>query len=128
MDGWTDAERRVERAHDLYDKGRLVEAAAELRAAIDINPHNASWHFNLGLTMEALEDFTRACEAYERALDIEPSDLETLSCLGVNLTSMGKYSEALDSFGQIERMEPTFEPSYCNRIVTYCEMGDHDNA
>lgn len=25
-------------------------------------------------------------------------------------------------------MDPEFEPSYCNRIITYAEMGQHDMA
>ena len=128
MSGWIDAERRVERAQELYGQGRLVEAAAELRAAIHINPHTAAWYFNLGLTMEALEDYAHACQAYEAALRLQGHDLEALCCLGVSQTRLGKYAEALKSFERIEQIDPTHEPSYCNRIVTYCEMGDHEKA
>ena len=66
MHGWTDAEQRAQRAQRLYGEGRLAEAAAELQAAIDINPANASWYFNLGLTLEAMDDYARACNACER--------------------------------------------------------------
>ena len=125
---WTNAEARVQRAHDLYDEGRWAEAAAELRAAIDINPYNASWYFNLGLTLEVMEDYERACEAFKSALDLEPNDLEAMNCLGVNMTRQGKYSEALEYLDQIERIDPTYEPSYCNRIITYTEMGLHEKA
>jgi len=128
MSAWIDPERRVEHAQELYGQGRLAEAAAELRAAIEINPHNASWYFNLALTMEALEQYDHAAKAYEAALKLDPKDLEALSCLGVCLTRMGKYAEALKSFERIEQIDPSYEPSYCNRIVTYCEMGDHDKA
>ncbi len=128
MNEWTEAETRAEHARKLYDQGRLPEAAAELRAAIEVNPYNASWHFNLALTLEALEDYTRACEAYRAALAIEPDDVETLNCLGVNMNRLGRYAEALAHFERIEKLDPTYEPCYCNRIISYTEMSQHDKA
>ena len=128
MNEWIDAEERVERAQELYDQGRWAEAAAELKAAIAVNPSNPGWYFNLALTLEAMEDFDHACEAYEQTLDLTPEDVEAMNCLGVNLTRQGKYAEALEIFGRIEKIDWMHEPSYCNRIVTYTEMGDHDKA
>jgi len=128
MNEWTEAEARAERAYELYEEGRWAEAAAELRAAIEVNPYNSAWHFNLGLTLEAMEQYEPACQAYQRALELEPEDIEVLNCLGVNLTRLGRYAEALKRFEQIQKLDPGYEPCYCNRIVTYCEMGDHDNA
>ena len=128
MNEWIDAEARVERAQELYDEGRWAEAAAELKAAIAINPNNAGWYFNLALTLEAMDDYKHACEAYSEALELSPSDIEALNCLGVNLTRLGKYAEALDCFRRIEKLDWTYEPCYCNRIVTYTEMGEHDQA
>ena len=125
---WMDAEGRVERAHDLYEDGRWAEAAAELEAAIAVNPYNASWHFNLGLTLEALEEYPLACKAYRDALELAPHDIEALNCLGVNLTRLGQYAEGLGCFRRIEELDATYEAAYCNRIVTYAEMGQHDDA
>jgi tetratricopeptide (TPR) repeat protein len=123
-----DAEARVESAHRHFEQGRWPEAAAELRAAIDINPHNAAWHYNLGLTLEAMDDFVRAGEALQRAVELEPDDVEILNSLGVNLTRQAMYAESLEIFGRIEKIDPAYEPSYCNRIITYTEMAQHDRA
>ena len=128
MNSWMDAESRVDRARELYDQGRLAEAAAELRSAIEINPYNPMWHFNLGLTLEALAEYVRACKAYKAALKLSPHDAETLNCLGVNMTRLGRYGDALECFAKIEQIDPTYEAAYCNRIVTYTEMGDHEQA
>jgi tetratricopeptide (TPR) repeat protein len=128
MNDWTNAETRIERAHELYECGRWLEAAAELRAAIEINPYNPSWHFNLALTLEALGDYKRACEAFGKALKLDADDVETLNCLAVNLTRLGRYAEALRQFQRIDDLDPNYEPSYCNRIITYTEIGDHDKA
>ena len=128
MSEWIDAETRVRRAHRLYEQGRWVEAAAELSAAIDVNPINPSWHFNLGVTFEAMEDYARACEAFRKVVKIDPRDVEAMNCLGVNMTRLGQYTEALKQFERVQKVSPKYEPSYCNRIVTYTEMGDFENA
>lgn len=128
MNDWMDADRRVQRAHEFYEKGRWLEAAAELRAAIESNPFNPSWHFNLGLALEAMDDYVNACKAYQAAHDLDPDDVEILNCLGVNYTRIGKYAEALGCFEVIQKVRPDYEPCYCNRIVTYTELGRHDEA
>ena len=40
MTEWDDAERRVEKAQELFEQRRWSEALEELRAATDINPYN----------------------------------------------------------------------------------------
>ena len=52
MNDWNDAERRVERAQELFEQRKLQEAVEELRAAIAINPYNSGWFYNLGVTLE----------------------------------------------------------------------------
>ncbi len=125
---WSDAEFRADRAHRLYDEGRLSEAAEELQAAIAIDPSQPAWHFNLGLTYEAMGDAQAACDCFHLALALDESDIECLNCLGVNLTRLGRFDEALACYDQIEGIDRGFEPVYCNRIATYSEMGDHESA
>jgi len=125
---WSDAEQRIERAHDLYEAGRWNDALGELEAALAINPHNHNWLFNKGLTLDALERYEEAAEAYQGALALEAHDLETLNCLGIDYTRLGQHERALATFEQIEEADPTFEPAYCNRIITYAELGRHDEA
>ena len=55
MNDWDDAERRVEKAQELFEQRRWQEALEELRAAISINPYNGGWFFNVGLTLDELE-------------------------------------------------------------------------
>jgi len=128
MNDWDDAERRVEKAQELFEQRRWREALEELRAATDINPHNAGWHFNIGLTLDELERFDEAIEAYRCGLEIDPNDLHALTHLGTDLRRIGKLDEAITVFEEIESKDPSFEASYCNRILAYAEMGDHERA
>ncbi len=128
MNEWDDAERRVEKAHELYERGRWQEALDELKAAIAINPYNGSWHFNLGLTYDALDKFEAAIVAYREALEIDPDDVEVLCALGVDTNRTGRFDEAIGYFDKIEAIDPAYEACYCNRIVSYAEKGDHEKA
>jgi tetratricopeptide (TPR) repeat protein len=128
MNDWDDAERRVEKAQELFEQHRWQEALEELRAATSINPYNGSWFFNIGLTLDEMERFDEAIEAYRHALEIDSNDLQALNHLGIDLHRVGNFDEALKTFQQIETIDPAFEPSYCHRIITYSELGDHDRA
>ena len=128
MSDWDEAEHRVEKAHELYERGRWQEALDELKAAIAINPFNGSWHFNLGLTYDALDRFPEAIAAYRLALEIDPDDVEVLNALGHDSNRAGNFDEAIGYFERVEALEASFEPCYCNRIISYCEKGDHEKA
>jgi tetratricopeptide (TPR) repeat protein len=128
MNDWNDAERRVERAQELYEQRKLHEAVEELRAAIAINPYNSGWFFNLGLTLDELDRAEEAIDAYKAALDIDPNDLQTMNRLGMDLHRVGRLKQALATFQKIENIDPSFEPAYCNRIITLAEMGEHEKA
>lgn len=128
INDWNDAERRVEKAQELFELHKWLEALDELRAATSINPYNSSWFFNTGLTLDELGRCDEAIEAYESAIEIEPNDIQCLQHLGIDLHHVGRFEEALRAFEQIEQIEPTYEPSYCSRILTYSEMGEHERA
>src|SRR3954466_94232 len=110
MNDWNDAERRVERAAELYEQRKLTEAVEELRAAIAINPYNSGWFFNLGLTLDELDRSEEAIEAYNQAMEIDPNDLHTINRLGMAQHRVGRLRAALATFQKIEAIEPSFEP------------------
>ena len=125
---WTDAEHRIDRAHDLYESGMLLQALQELEAAVAINPNNKDWLFNIGLTLDSLDRYYDAIEAYSQAYELDPHDPEVLNCLGINYTRVGQHDQALKCFEELEDLAHDFEPGYCNRIITYAEMGRHEDA
>jgi tetratricopeptide (TPR) repeat protein len=128
MNEWSEAEKRVERAHELYESGRWEDALRELRAAIGVNPYQGEWHFNMGLTLEAMGRYEQAIEAFKRALDCDGDDLEALNVLGINCSRMGRLKEALGYFEQAEQSHPDDPASYANRVEVYARMGEHDLA
>lgn len=122
------AERKAHRAFELYEDGKMSQALEELETALDINPANSSWHFDKGLALDAINRFEEAIGEYKIASQLSPEDLEILNCLAVDYTRTVQYDLAIDTFEHIQELDPTFEPCYCNRIITYTEMGQHDLA
>ena len=122
------AEQRARNAFELYENGDIDQALFELDEALDINPSNSTWHFDKGLALDAMGRFTEAIAEYEIALQSNPGDLEILNSLAVDYTRTSQYDLGIGTFEHIQELEPSFEPSYCNRIITYTEMGQHDLA
>jgi tetratricopeptide (TPR) repeat protein len=125
---WDSAEQKAVKAFELYETGLMNEALVAMNEALDINPANDRWHFNKALTLDAMERFDEAIEEFKLALDMNPNDVEILNCLAVDYTRTAHYDLSLSVFEQIEKLEPDFEPCYCNRIITYTEMGEHEKA
>lgn len=125
---WDYAEQKALTAYELYEDGKMNEALAAMNEALEINPSNDRWHFNKALTLDAMERFDEAIEEYKAALTLNSADIEILNCLAVDYTRTGQYDLALDVFNQIEKTDPDFEPGYCNRIITYTEMGNYEMA
>jgi tetratricopeptide (TPR) repeat protein len=128
MNDWSDAERRVERAQELFEQRQWHEALEELRAATHINPYNGSWFFNIGLILDELGRLEEAIEAYRQAVRIDANDINSLDHLGQDLYRTGRLRDAIRAFEQIEQIDSSFEPSYCTRIIIYSELGDHERA
>lgn len=125
---WYDAERRVERAAELFEQCRWHEALEELRAATSLNPYNPVWLYNLGLTLDQLGRHDEAIDAYRQAIEIEPNDLASLQRLGADLHQIGRYKESIATLENVQRIDATYEPSYCGRILSYAELGEHQLA
>ncbi len=125
---WDQAGRIASEAYELYEKGQMTEALNKMVTAIAMNPSCGAWHFNVGLTLDALERYEEAIDCYEKALELCGEDIEILNSLGVDYTRTCQYDRALAIFEKIESIDPNYEPCYCNRIITYTEMDQHENA
>lgn len=128
MSDWLDAETQVERAHEFYERGRWDDAERALRCALAVNPYQAEWHFNLGLTLEAAGRHGEAAEAFSDAANLQPSEFAGAISAAANLIRADRAAAAL---GWLERAEAAGAPviDVClHRIEAYTELGRHDDA
>src|SRR3989442_14446633 len=84
MSEWFDAEQHVERAHEHFEAGRWEDAESELRLALSMNPQQAEWHFNLGLTLDAAGRHIDAATSFRSAAELNPEDAQPLIMTGVS--------------------------------------------
>ena len=77
-------------------KGRRADALALLERAVRIAPGDAQAHFNLAVSLQAIEDMTRAISHYEQALRREPTHVGALNNLSDLYRRRGRAAEGWD--------------------------------
>ncbi|MEM1423908.1 MAG: tetratricopeptide repeat protein [Planctomycetota bacterium] len=128
MNEWSEAEKRVERAHELYEAGRWDEAEHELREALTLNPYKAEWHFNLGLTLEAAGRHADAMEAFEGAHRLDPADTQALLAMALNALRADRPGRALAWLDEAIGVDSRLVEAYIHRIEAFTRLGRHDEA
>ena len=91
----------------LYELGRLPEAEAAGRAAVDLDPTNPEARFRLGLVLLDRKRPTEAAEAYRWSLLLRPEP-STCYNLGLALSQQGKHAEAEAEWRQAIRLKPDY--------------------
>lgn len=128
MSDWLDAEGHAERAFEMFERGRWAEAEMELRRALSLNPAQAEWHFNLGLTLEAAGRDPEALDCYERAIELLPTEVDPLVAAGIVANRQDRPADAIGWFERALRLEPACEPAYAHKMQSHLRLGDHDEV
>lgn len=128
MEDWQSAEEHVDRAMELYQRGRWSEAEREFRKAISADPSRGDWQFNLGLTLEAAGRDSDALACYEAAASLLPNEAEPLLAAGCAALRLGRPADAIAAFEQATEIDPRLEVGYARRIETLAMVGRHEEA
>lgn len=132
MNDWMDAEHHVEKAHELYDAGRWDEAESELRRALSLNPFQAEWHFNLGLTLEAAGRHGDAAGAFERCFDLKQGeddpDVNSALLVGLNLIRAERPEQALTWLDRASSIDPSNVGVQVQRIEALGDLERNEEA
>jgi len=125
MGDWLDAEAHADRAYEMYERGRWAEAETELRKALALNPDQAEWHFNLGLTLEAAGRSGEALTSYERAIELMPGEAEPLLAAGIAANRLGRHEAALAWLEEAIRLEPAADGAHAHKMEALLQLGEH---
>ncbi len=128
MSEWFDAELHADRALEMYERGRWAEAESELRKALSLNPDQAEWHYNLGMTLEAAGRDLEALASYERTIDLLPEQSEPLVAAAVVCNRLRRFERAMEWLDQALGLAPTSATAYAHKIDALSRLGRHDEA
>ncbi|MBT6745662.1 MAG: OmpA family protein [Flavobacteriales bacterium] len=84
----------------LFEKKLYQKAAEAYIEEIETNPSNIAVYQNLGETYAALRDYTKAEEAYKKALNSDKLGNEKYINYAFSLIKMGRYNNAKQQFKQ----------------------------
>ena len=128
MSSWQEAEQHADRALEMYERGRWSEAEAELRKALEIDPDQGDWHFNLGLTLERIGRDGEALSSYEQASRLLADSIDPQLAAGSACLRLGRYKDAIHWLERVLSLQSRIELAWAMLIDANASLGHHDAA
>ena len=112
------ARARMELASAYFGRGQVTTALEQVKLAIASDP-NFGQAFNLrGLIYASLGDEALAEESFKRALQLDPSDADSMHNYGYYLCKLKRYDESTALFNRALAV-----PQYRDQARTYFALG-----
>ena len=118
----------LQQAVDAHKEGRLDEAEINYRKAIELNPKNASTHYNLGVNLQIRGRSNEAEASYKKAIEIKPNFTEAYNNLANLIKNFGRLDEAEINYKKAIEIKPNFAEAYCNLGIMQKELGKFEEA
>lgn len=114
----------LELASLYFSRGELKTALAEVNRALGFKPDYAKAYSLRGLIHAAMGDNGRAEQDFQRALELDPGDGDTLQAYGWFLCQNGRYGPAEAQF-QAALAQPGYRtPALALRAMGTCQARD----
>jgi tetratricopeptide (TPR) repeat protein len=94
----------VEDGYELHEAGRLQEAEAAYRRALDTDGPDALLLYNLGVLLQDMDRKPEAAESYEAALQLDPAMADGHYNLALLCEDLGRAREAIRHMAQYRRL------------------------
>ena len=108
--------------------GKLDEAIAGLKKALELNPNYVEGHNNLGLIFERRGKLDDAIASYKRALEVKPDYPEAISNLSNALKNLNRLDDAVASHERALKLEPNSPRGHNNLGIALKGQGKLDKA
>lgn len=107
-------------------KGDKEVALNEYMTAYQFNDRNAELIETIAVLLEGLKDTTKACEFYEKLVDIEPKNANALKKLAIFRDSIGDYDGALEYMERLKEADPrnSFVADNYEKFKDHAENGE----
>jgi tetratricopeptide (TPR) repeat protein len=94
----------IEDGYELHEAGRLQEAEAAYRRALDTHGPDALLLYNLGVLLQDMDRKPEAVETYEAALELDPAMADGHYNLALLCEELGRAREAIRHMAQYRRL------------------------
>jgi tetratricopeptide (TPR) repeat protein len=112
----------------LAGEGRIDEAIAEYRVAIEQMPTNAPARSNLGSLLSGRGQHDEALRQLQEATRLDPRLAAARISLGIELAAQGHSQAAMESFRRALELEPDEPRAHYNLGVALASSGDTNEA
>lgn len=123
-----DAMSLHQRALDYFDQNDFDRAAADLNAAIEINPHYTPAYYLRGRLLAQRQEFSQAIADFDRAIAQDDSFAEAYRQRGVAHRERRDYRQALKDLDKAIGFEPKNATMLRDRAFAHRDAGNYDDA
>jgi tetratricopeptide (TPR) repeat protein len=115
---------------DIMGSHRAKAAFKQNLESATLNPADASAHYNLGLIHQSRGELDLARERFERALEIDPEEVDASYQLGRIARQQKRYADAIQNFEQVvARNEAHSQYEIWREVAaTYIAAGQFEDA
>ncbi len=93
-------------------QGDYASALAELKTAMQLDPHLSNAHYYTGLVYLHQSQFESAAEEFRAELQLRPADALTTYHLGYAMLAQGEAEEAVPLFREVIKALPSYESAH----------------
>lgn len=94
------------RGRELFEQEDIEGAIREFRAAVALEPGNASYHCNLAVALDENDQDAEALTEYENTLRLDPNDLTALLSLGYMYSENEEMDRARKAWNRVIEIAP----------------------
>jgi len=122
------ARQLAEKAREHFHRGRLKEAEACLREAVELEPGSGVWRMHLGITLQALGQKDEALRCFEMASRRSPDQPEPRLAAAVIAAGLERWALSLKWAEEATRCKPDLDEGWARRIAALRELGRREDA
>lgn len=123
-----DSEEAVTALSILYNEEGDTSRALDVLKAFPEGARSAKLYSALGYTYEQTKDYKKAIDAYQKAVDLDHDNLDSIRGLAQNLLNDGQSEAALAQYKVIAESDPSDAQTYMRMAEIYRRNGKLDEA